>query len=79
MAIHVYLQEDDYRCLVEHAVANSSMHSALARAVPISSAGAKSTWQVICNALDVVRLLQLAHELCPEAVPDIRRSMTILN
>jgi hypothetical protein len=77
VAIQVYLQEEDYRCLVKHAGANSSMHSALAGALPLSTAGAKSTWKVLCDALDVVRLLRLAHELCPEAVPDIRRSMTI--
>jgi hypothetical protein len=59
-------------------VATSSLHSALGEALPIAMAGAKSTWKVICGMLDVVRLLQLAHEFCPEAVPDIRHSMTIL-
>jgi hypothetical protein len=78
VAIQLYLSEEDYRCLLKNPVTNPSMHRALAEALPIAMAGAKSTWKVLCGMLDVVRLLQLAHEFCPEAVPDIRRSMTIL-
>jgi hypothetical protein len=79
VSIQVYLEEEDYRCLLEHALVNSSMHSALSGALPVTIVGAKATWKVICEVLDIVRLLQLAHELCPDAVPDIRRSMTIFS
>ena len=49
VAIQLYLQEEDYLCLLEHAVAYSSMHSALAGALPSTNA-AKSTWKVIYEA-----------------------------
>ena len=32
-----------------------------------------------CEVVDAIRLLRLAHELRPEAVPDIRKSLTIFS
>ena len=76
MSIQLSLLESDYRCLLERALVDSSVHAALVKAVP-TGAGAKTTWTAVFGILDVIRLLRLARELCPGAVADIRRTLSV--
>ena len=79
MSIQVSLSETDYRCLLENAGKNSSMHFALSGAAPTLKIGAGTTRKVVCGVIDTIHLLRLAHEVCPDAVPDIRKLLTIFS
>jgi hypothetical protein len=79
MEIRFSLNDADFTCLLEHAVKGTAAHDCLVKAVRIdqlSHGSPPRNWSVICDVVATIKILELAHELCPQAVTDIRRAIS---
>jgi hypothetical protein len=77
--IRFSLNDADFICLLEHTVKGTAAHDCLVKAVRIDQLAQGSSsekWNVICDVVATIKILELAHELCPQAVTDIRRGIS---
>ena len=77
MMIEFTMHPSDYECLVNNAPEGSTLHSVLSTAARDNRDGDKPTWKVAGDVLDIIKILRLAREHCPDAVEDIRRGMNL--
>lgn len=80
MVVQFSLSQSDHYCLLTHAQNNSSAYEALFNATEIPPNGVpveSARWEVRCNAADAIAILKLAHDVCPQAAPDIRKGIDL--
>ncbi|MEX0802421.1 MAG: hypothetical protein WD688_03760 [Candidatus Binatia bacterium] len=80
MIVQFSLSQSDHYCLLMRVDKNSTAHEALFNATetnPSGGEGPHQIWQVRCNPSDAITILKLAHEVCPQAVPHIRKGIDL--
>ena len=68
MTIQFSIALVDYECLLKHI----EQHSPAYRSLLAGKRHIAMNWMITCRPLDGIRMLQLAHEFCPDAVDAIR-------
>jgi len=72
MLIQFSVTDVDYDRLLLHIDRSTSAYQALLAALLEM---ARTTWLVTCKPLEGIRILQLAHKVCPDAVDAIRSGL----
>jgi hypothetical protein len=68
MTVKFSIARVDYECLLKHVEQHSPAYQSLLAA----KRHVAMNWLITCQPLDGIRMLQIAHEFCPDAVPAIR-------
>ena len=68
MMVQFSIASVDYECLLKHI----EMHSPAYQALLAAKRGIAISWLITCRPLDGIRILQLAHDCCPDAADAIR-------
>ena len=80
MVVQFSLSQSDHYCLLMRVDKNSTAHETLFNATETNHSGddgPQPIWEVRCNPGDAIAILKLAHEVCPQAVPHIRKGIDL--